>query len=50
MTLNEFFKKFRETGKIADYLKYREELAKELKLKETKHENNKDQRDCHKKS
>ena len=29
---DELFKKFRETGKIADYLKYREELAKENNL------------------
>ena len=40
--MNEHFKKFRQTGKIADYLKYKEELAKQVKLKEVKDENNKD--------
>lgn len=30
--MNKYFKKFRETGKVEDYLKYREELAKEERV------------------
>lgn len=28
--MEKLFKKFRETGKIADYLRYRDEVSKEL--------------------
>ena len=31
---NKLFAKFRKTGKVEDYLKYREELAKEEALNE----------------
>lgn len=32
--MEELFKKFRKTGKIADYLKYKEEMSKEITIKE----------------
>lgn len=31
---NKYFDKFKKTGKVEDYLKYREELAKEEALNE----------------
>jgi|GEM_PF-3007377 hypothetical protein len=31
---NKYFDKFKKTGKVEDYLKYREELAKEVALNE----------------
>lgn len=38
--MNNYFKKFRETGKIEYYLKYKEEMAKEEVKKENgKHKN-----------
>lgn len=50
MKLNENFKKFRETGKIEHYLKYKEEISKELSLKEKKDGKSKDKRDSSRKS
>ena len=41
--MNKYFKKFRETGKVSDYLKYREEIAKE-ENRVVKNEHNKSQR------
>ncbi len=32
--MNDLFKKFRQTGKIEDYLKYKSEVSKELVEKE----------------
>lgn len=44
--MKNLFKKFRETGKIEDYLKYRSELAKEETTEVEEHANNKDKGDC----
>lgn len=48
--MNKYFKRFRETGKIADYLKYRYELAKEEKIEVKKNENSKNKGASNKKS
>ncbi len=40
--MNDNMKKFRETGKIEYYLKYKEETSKELSLKEKKDGKHKD--------
>lgn len=46
--MNKYFKKFRETGKISDYLKYKEELAKE-NSEEKRNEDSKNKRASDKK-
>lgn len=48
--MSENFKKFRETGKIEHYLKYKEEMSKELLIKEKKDGKPKDTRDSNRKS
>ena len=47
--MNIYFKKFRETGKVSDYLKYREEITKE-ENKVVNHEHDKGKRNRNQKS